>query len=300
MKFILYITICLISTLSRAQSAITLPCEMAQNLCLLKGSFNNLSNLWLALDTGSSFSVIDSSLVPSLQALQSGTEQSGGAGKGGVNEAAVFDQVEIGVGPIKLASQKILSLPIQYTSVGIGHRVDGFLGWNIFDSFVVTIDYPNKSVTFAPFGTPMPEKLENIPFEIGDDNIPVIVCELVATTGEVIKGKFLVDIGQLGKDVVIAEPFRLAHPELLNGLSVQHSKVEAVGGVINFDLSHVPQLNFGSTIIHSASAAYPIDPVGVYARSDIAGAIGVTAFKNRRVTFDYQRRRIFLSLPIEN
>ncbi|HWU44803.1 MAG TPA: aspartyl protease family protein [Bdellovibrio sp.] len=280
-------------------STVSVPCEMANDLCLVRGGFNNLQNLWLALDTGSSFSIIDTTYVPSLNATSNGTAIVDGAGKGATNDAVIYESVAIQIGPLILPSEKILALPIQYAAKGVHHQVDGFLGWNVFNNFIVNIDYPNAKASFATFDSVLDWPNDAISFEFGNDNVPVVVAKIKLKDGKIIEGKFLVDIGQLGSDIIINEPFRLAHPELLKEFPIDHVSVDAVGGKINFDRSRVTELQMNSIKISPATVAYPISPNGVYARADIAGAIGVSVFKRYSCTFDYSRKKILLEAPTQ-
>jgi hypothetical protein len=269
-------------------------CQMVDDLCFIQGGFGNLNNLSLVLDTGSSWSVLAPSKVSELGVPPSMSVPVDGSGSGESSVAYVFNNIGITVSSMSLENQTIVSLPIDYIANGTNHPTDGILGANVFNNYAVTYDYFHQQVTFADtVPARFTEKSDVIPLRL-DSNLPFIEAKISLPDGTQIEGAFFVDSGLVGTDVIINEPFRNAHPELLQYAPVSQKTISAVGGALVVDITQAPQIQIGSLSIKKPSAMYPIHPLGMYARSDLIGSIGAGILKQFTVSFDYRNSKAYL------
>jgi hypothetical protein len=273
----------------------TVQCQMVDDLCFIQGSFGKLNNLSLVLDTGSSWSVLKPSRVSQLGVPPSMSVPVAGSGSGDSSVAYVFNNIGITLGKdTTLENQTIVSLPIDYIANGTNHPTDGILGSNIFNNFVVTYDYFHQQATFADVvPARFTENSEIIPLRL-DSNLPFIEAKISLPDGSQIEGSFFVDTGLVGTDLIINEPFRIAHPELLQYAPVSQKTISAVGGALEVDITLAPQIQIGSFSIKKPDAMYPIHPSGMYAKPDLIGSIGAGILKQFTVSFDYRNNKAYL------
>lgn len=209
---------------------VKIPCNMINDLCFLTGTFNQLGNLDLILDTGSTYSVLDRSKTSEMNAAASGEVAIDGPSVNGENKALIFNDIEVKVGSMTFLHQTIIGLPTAYVSKDLGHQTDGFLGGNVFLNNVVTIDYLRQEVIFSD---KVSEKISAYAAQADlsiKSNIPLVTAKIFLPDGKQVEGKFLVDSGQVGPDLIIMAPFVRSHPELLNYSMTTKKTISTSGG----------------------------------------------------------------------
>ena len=129
----------------KARSSYRIPFELTNNLVVLQGSINNSKPLFLLLDTGASGSVINESRVKELGLKLEG--QTKAATGNGPVEASFVRGVTLSVSGIEFPDLTLTSIRLSGLEAGFGRPVDGILGYEIFNRFVVEIDYISRIVT---------------------------------------------------------------------------------------------------------------------------------------------------------
>jgi hypothetical protein len=78
--------------------------------------------------------------------LTDNREVAAGAGEG-KSKIALAHDVRFGLGGKDVTARKVLVLSLADLEMSEGHRVDGILGVDLFDQYVVKIDYETREVT---------------------------------------------------------------------------------------------------------------------------------------------------------
>ncbi|HLY72050.1 MAG TPA: retropepsin-like aspartic protease [Puia sp.] len=114
-----------------------IPFEQIDHLIYLPVSVNG-SKLRFVLDGGSSVFVIDSSKVKQLSLNTAGKGKIQGAGSGSV-DVTYTDSITYNLNVIKITIPK--STIINLTNAIPGQKIDGIVGFDLFDKYVVEINY---------------------------------------------------------------------------------------------------------------------------------------------------------------
>ena len=272
----------------------TMPCALIKNLCYLQGSFGGARNLSLALDTGSSISVIDRAHESALGLAPSDSGTADGIGRGGDQTYHRFDAVRVDFAGQSLPSETIVGIPLDYIASRNGFPSDGLLGANVFNHFVVDTDYVRGNVAFIdPSAGFAPPDRDVIPTEVST-GVPFVDAAILLPDGHELAGRFLIDSGQLGAGVMLYDAFQRAHPEIFRGLKLNDTHTSGVGGAIALRTGTLSGLRLGRFRTMDITTVFTVDAGGIAKDPRLAGAIGADFLAKFDVAFDYPHGRIFL------
>jgi hypothetical protein len=247
----------------------------------------------LLFDTGAA------NYFPPAKAQRLGLPTGGGVNLAGVAGGGVsggFAQAnEIAIGGAALKDEQAIVGPLPYVAMHprAGMQVDGLTGFEFLAEFRTTIDYPARTLSFAPLGGPPPREGVTLPFLSDDHNIYVEAAIGGAT------GLFRLDTGDRGGVTVFrafAETHRLfqsgGHANILSG---------GLGGVLK------TREFAGATFILAGSTFFSV-PVtvseaasGSFVSRAIAGNLGAALLDRFRITVDYRAHTLtFLPGPDAN
>ena len=269
--------------------------QLANSLIYMQASLNGSPPLWVILDTGSSFTVIDESVLKMLGLEAVGEGDAYGPGEGSTQKFAFANHTVLMFAGVNLANQTVATLPLDWFSRELGRSVDGFLGSNIFQNYVVEIDYANQVLhlhdpaTFSYSGSG-----QRLPLQFLWDNIPSVQAEVMAQDGTAIQGTFLIDSGA-STAVWLTRAFSDAHPEFLSAeQTIEVPKVVAVGGQLSARLGRLPAVRLGTFEISMPLTQFSRNTSGILATPDLAGIIGAQMLRRFTVIFDYTHREMIL------
>jgi predicted aspartyl protease len=182
------------SQLSQAAPLITIPFSSANNLVVITATINGQGPFRFALDTGSSVHVLNRQIAERLGLKIIGPAVADSGNK--TTPAEVIEISELSAGELKLSNQRIF-----VTSLPASYPFDGLLGANLFEQFVVTLDFARSIVTLTPQAQFLaPRSGEIIPMKLRDRLIPEIKAEVDGHAGW-----FKVDTGYNGYLALFAE-----------------------------------------------------------------------------------------------
>jgi hypothetical protein len=279
------------SQISQAQTSITLPFSGANHLVVITATINGQGPFRFALDTGSSVHVLNRNI-----AVRLGLKINGPAVADSGNRTTPAEMAEISelkAGELTLTNQRIIVTPLPAS-----YPFDGFLGANLFEQFVVTIDFARSVVTFTP---PLqflaPRSGELVPMKLRDRLIPEIKAEVDGHAGW-----FKVDTGYNGYLALFAE-FVAQHKSFAD-TKIYPSRNAAGGTAINTEVGKTQVIDVGLLKIKTVSRA--LRGIGGEIRmsklpgalftekggsnSAYAGAIGTRVLSKFKVTFNYSER----------
>ena len=280
-------------TISRSSQPI--PFQLTDGLIYMQATLNGSSPLSVILDTGSSYTVIDESLSKMLGLDFRGEGTAYGPGQGSTQEFAFAGHATLMFAGAELADQTVATLPLEWFSRELGRRVDGFLGSNIFQNYVVEIDYANQLVRFHdPASYSYSGSGEHFPLEFVWDNIPSVRAEVLTLDGTAIQGVFLVDSGATTA-IWLTRAFSDTHPEFLSAQeTIEVPNVVAVGGEFSARLGRVPAVRLGKFLVSMPLVQFSQNTSGIFATPGLAGTIGAETLRRFTVIFDYRHREMIL------
>jgi predicted aspartyl protease len=277
----------------QARSPHRVPFEITNNLVILQGSINGSKPLAFILDTGASTTVISDSRAKELGLKLEGKTDA--TTQGGSIEASFVKGVSLNLSGVEFPKMTLAAIRLSGLEAGLGRKVDGILGYEIFNRFVVEIDYASKVVTFyEPQGYKYLGRGEVIPISI-EDNTPFVVGKI--TGPKTIEGNFLIDTGAPGV-LNIAGPFAAKH-KLLN--SVPHTISITSGALLagrsSGKIGRVKGFQMGSLVIKKPVVNFSQDTGGSEgdeASTEYGGLIGGEILGRFKLIIDYSRKQIIL------
>jgi hypothetical protein len=277
---------------SQARSSHRIPFELTNNLVVLQGSINNSKPLFLLLDTGASGSVINESRAKELGLNLEG--QTKAATGNGPVEASFVRGVTLNVSGMEFPNLTLTSIRLSGLEAGFGRPVDGILGYEIFNRFVVEIDYISRIVTIHdPKSYEYSGSGQAIPLMI-KDNRPFVRGKIMQVGTKAAEGNFEFDIGQVGA-VTLGESFTSEH-ELLkfSRKTLQTNTGSILAGRTNAQIGRLQGLQLGRIIIQNPVTTFVAGNSGEEDTTDYAGLIGAEILRRFKVTIDYSRKQVLL------
>lgn len=268
------------------------------NLIIVPVLINNSDTLRFILDTGVSTIILtDPSAARKLGLKATRQVKIAGAGEGGQLLASVSLGNTLRMGDAQAFNQNIVILDQDVLAISeyVGVPIHGIFGYDIFNYFVVTIDFTAKIIILE-----LPDKFryhkssgEKYPI-ILDDTKPFFTDLTVIEGGKSFPVKSIIDTGaghslsiNLFANAGISPPTKLVRAQLGRGLS----------GVINGSLGRISQVKFGKFLLKDVVASFP-DSSSYASKlspsSPREGNIGCELLRRFRVTFNYSQRYILL------
>jgi len=219
----------------------------------------------------------------------------GGASVGGVGAGKVGFAItrvrELRVGSVTLRDQPFLILPLPYELTSGGPApVEVDLGAELLHRCAASLDFERNHLTLTPsaqFRPPAGSQALPLTF---DDTTPSVTATL-----DGLSGTFLVDTGS-SFEVALTAPFvakhrlteRYPHAEIV-------AAGQGLGGETYARFVRAGVLTLGDQTLRGPVVQLSSDTAGALASAKYAGIIGIDALKRFAVSFDYTRRRMYLT-----
>ena len=269
--------------------------QLADSLIYMQASLNGSQPLWMMLDTGSSVTVFDEPVSKTLGIRFLGEGNAYGPGQGSSQKLAFASHATLSFAGAELGDQTVATLPLEWFSREVGRSTDGFLGSNVFRSYVVEIDYTNQVLhlhdptTYSYSGSG-----QRLPLQFIWDNIPSVRAQVLAQDGTEVSGVFLIDSGATSA-LWLTKAFSNAHPEFLSAKdTIEVPNVVAVGGELSVRVGWVPAIRLGGFVVSMPFTQFSQNTSGILATPDLAGIIGAQMLRRFTVIFDYAHRQMIL------
>ncbi len=127
-----------------AQHIATLPYELYDNTIFIKVSINNSSPLNFMFDTGAGIIVMNQSTSDFIEFNRSGTSRVSTSGR--VIEAISTVDNILTSGSLELKQLEIELMPLDHLSEYFGISVDGIIGYDLFNSYLLKTDPEAKTI----------------------------------------------------------------------------------------------------------------------------------------------------------
>jgi hypothetical protein len=255
----------------------TVPFEEFGSSVFLPVSVNGSRPLWLILDSGANTCIVDQARARELgiQPQEEGRGTGAGAGTTPYRKLRQED-VSFKLKSLAFSCEHTIAMDFSQNFEVTGHELEGVLGSDFFQRFVVEIDYDARVVRlFEPASFEYRGRGEPVPL-LFDKRVPHVMAELTVTGEPPQTKRLLVDSGSedaVDDDIV---------------LKSQGPKREVTGGVgtgqeYKVTFGTLSRFRLGSFVLETVPSVAP----GV-------ALIGGEVLRRFTVTFDYSRQRMYL------
>ncbi|HYV10040.1 MAG TPA: aspartyl protease family protein [Pyrinomonadaceae bacterium] len=272
-------------------SSVRVPFEIANDLIVLKVRVNSSRPLQFIFDTGAGVSVIDPQSATAL----------GLRAKGKLNLDATGGSVQSGlVGPVSLSlpgvtvfKQTLATIDLDVAAPLFGYKIDGIIGHDFINNFVVEIDYASGLMNLYETGSYKYSGAgESIPIELVEKT-PFVRGRIGLNGREPIEGKFEVDTGGTGI-LNLNTPFVNRHKMLETLTTHTQSKMGGAGGSADAVKAHVPAVELGSLVVRNPLVVFAQGTEGSEGSTEYDGSLNDGFFSQFKTILDYSRSRIIL------
>jgi hypothetical protein len=264
---------------------ITLAFERCGPLVMLPVRVNGSRALAFELDSGFESSVIDPQAAAALQLPLEDTHRE--EAPGGSTEVSTVRAVSLALPGVTLPAATLQAVPLRQFEPFFGHALDGILGYDFFERFVVAVDYAARQITLhdpAAFAYTGPGEV--LPIDLSSRQ-PYLQAEVVRRDGRAVAGRFEVDTGSMDA-LGLNSPFVAAQALLEPGQPVFELRGISLGGEGLGRVARMPALRLGGLRIERPIGAIATDAV------ERAGQIGGEILRRFTVIFDYAREQLVL------
>lgn len=199
------------------------------------------------------------------------------------------------VGSAPLSNVGVVVVDIRTLQARVGRDVHGTIGSDLFERYVVTIDYEAQTITlvepgtftYAGSGIVVPVSLEH--------HLPVVGASLVTRTHGAIPVRLELDLGSSAYAVRLSQRAVTTYGLLNDTVTVHGPFGGGAGPATEGELLRMPSLEIGPLVISRPSTALAEEmdgPFGATAIND--GTIGEPVLRRTRLTIDYSRSRVIM------
>ncbi|MCJ0741751.1 aspartyl protease family protein [Pedobacter montanisoli] len=270
----------------------TLSFELVKNIAIIKLYINDKGPFNFILDTGVDPMVVtDPSLKESLKVNNTRKIMITGYDNTNTVEAYVTHEL-----PVKIGDAEALNSPVVFLKEDVfnlsgylGKKISGLIGYNFFSSFVIKINYINRTFTFYSPKKRVNPKGDKIPFEFINHK-PHITAQ-IRFNQSTYPVKLIVDCGashSLSLETFNNQSFAVPSPNIDANLGV------GLTGVISGKKARIDWLKIGRFDFNNVISSFPElipDSVKKIARN---GNLGAEVLNRFNVTFDYANQAMYL------
>lgn len=216
-----------------------------------------------------------------------------------VTDLWVANNLNIGLPGVSGVQQSMLVLQENFIDIEnvIGVQAHGILGSEIFNRFVVEVDYDNKLLKlYNPQDFKVPRGFRKIPITL-ENYRPFIKASIKQENKKNIDVNLLIDTGASSALFLDVKKYEDIH---LPKKTVEHILGRALVGVIEGKIGRVKRFKLGKFKFKKVTTSYPenwnISKKGndEYEANPRHGTVGSEILSRFRVIFDYHRKVIYL------
>lgn len=275
---------------SNGQSALKIPFELNNDLIFIRTRVNNSPPLWFLLDTGAEISVVKQSLARSLGLQFEGKGQT--EASGGSVEFLNVKNITLSLPGADILNPTVVAIPLESFEPLLGRTADGILGADLFNRFVVEIDYANQIINlYDPRSYHYSGRAEAIPITV-KENIPYVRAVVTQTNLSTVEGVFQIDTGS-NSTLVLNTPFAKAHKFIESTKTIELGGLGA-GGKTRSLVGRVEKVTLGRFVMKKPLVRFSQDEKGELASADFSGLIGGELLRRFRVIFNYAKNQMIL------
>jgi hypothetical protein len=179
------------------QSLATIPFELYFNEIYVRVRVNNSAPLWFVVDSGAGGWIVDRAHVTRLGLhLEQETAQGTGAGSG-TYDVSYVKEVTFSLSDFNISVPLIGVIDLSAHQSQIGREIEGLIGFDFFEKFIVEIDYESKVIRlFDPKTYHYSGVGESIPITVDQEaRNPFLTAEITVQGAAPQSRKLLIDTG---------------------------------------------------------------------------------------------------------
>jgi hypothetical protein len=263
------------------------PFDLYFNLIFLQAHVDSSGPLWFMLDSGFEGSAINSSTAEKLGLKITGEHRENAPG--GEIDVAYIDSLTFHLPRVDIANQRVMAIPLDPMAPIVGRQIDGILGYDYFNRFVVKIDYAQTTITlsdpekfvYSGQGTAIPVELVN--------NEPFLYAYLESQSHPPVKARLKIDTGS--SDLLGLNGSYVKAENLFDDTDKKiPAQGAAVGGYTKNYVTRLKSLRIGDITIENGVVGYSDDTT----RGGDAVTIAGELFRRFTMTFDFSRQVVYL------
>jgi hypothetical protein len=244
---------------------------------------NDGQNYSFLLDSGFEDSALDPATIRALHLKSEGTHTE--AAPGGNVETSSVSGVHRSIGGVAITNSTLSSLDLSGFAPLFGQHLDGVLGYDFFEQFVVILDYQHQRLTLCDPVSFQAGSVQSVPISLGSRQ-PYIETQIEGPGGKLVQASLEVDTGKVDP-FSLSAAFARRNGLLVDTRALLAMKGVSVGGETQAWVTRAKALQFAGRSIKK--------PVMGIAEEDAdrAGQIGYGILKRFTITFDYTRKKAF-------
>jgi hypothetical protein len=260
----------------------------------IRASINGAPPADFLLDTGCSSTAIDLDYAEQIGLAKQGRFMV--QGMGGNSEASFARVASIRVGGGDGDGVTVRDFKVGIIDLGEGHewvmwrKMAGLIGYDFLSRFVVEIDYDRQIVTFRdPKSFVYSGKGRALDIRLMS-GVPIVR----AAVGGGCAGDFLVDVGNYGFDLHGSLVRRCQMVQAVEARKQLRVYSGGVGDMFVSWMCRLDSLSLGPFGLRDPIAGMSLSKRGMVGSQEYAGNIGNSVLERFIVTFDYDRRKLYL------
>lgn len=269
------------------------PFALVDNFIYLKGAINELADLNLVFDTGSSANVIDRDLVRKIR-LPSG-KRLPTLGAGASRSFFFYPQSRMKIGPLLLKDFVMIGLSLQGIADKTGYRVDGLVGIPLARKMLISINYRENLIRFFHSNKNL-DTSDYLSVKTAGyyHGIPLLEMNLRIADGRILPGRFLLDTGA---DIpLILFPAFIRKNRVMQGIGRHYPAY--IYGLENsknsVQVGRLPELSIARLKIENPPVYLPKNEAGIFAADSIDGIVGNEILKRFNIILHLQEDSVYL------
>lgn len=277
---------------SRSSVIAEVPAELITNLMVVRGSINNSEPLFLIVDTGAGSSVIDRARARQL-GLRFGKSEDATTGGGSV-DAAHVDSATLRIGEVEIGGLPLVAIDLAALQTGLDPRIDGILGYDLFQRYVVEFDYAASVLRLRDPQGSQPRGSITLPIQL-HEQIPFVTIGLTSVTGRRVKALVEFDTGQTGSLTLtqrFVEESGLLEPSQPT-LAITTGAL--LPGQVPARVARLGSVRLDTITINAPTANITPTETAAGVSQDTAGILGGEILRRFTVAMDYSRMQVRLS-----
>jgi predicted aspartyl protease len=272
-------------TIADASGQVTLPFRLLNNHIFIDASVNGKGPFPFLVDTGG-HDILTPSTAKALGLRPIGAIEASGAGD--KTQTSGYTRIDsLSFGAASLRKQTVLILDFSPKDVE-GFVVGGMIGSEVFQRFVVRIDYGASTISFIdPKRYRATDGGSKVPF-VFYDHMPQVQGRFAD-----LPGRFNIDTGSRS-EVTITQPFVQAHDLGKRFPGIVTVDGWGVGGPSRSHVVRAPSLELGTVSVSDVTAGLATQTKGAFSDANYEGNVGSGFLKRFVTTFDYAHRTMVL------
>ncbi|HEY3138179.1 MAG TPA: aspartyl protease family protein [Blastocatellia bacterium] len=247
---------------------------------------NNSQPLRFILDTASTWTMLDAGQAAALGLKTEGKRSIESAGENRLDITFAKDV------SLDIAGVKLVVGILAVTSIA-GKPYVGLIGADLFNKFVVEIDYDQQAVSlYDPRSFKYAGSGESVPLELRD-NIPFVTASIATNSHDATRARLDIDTGA-AQPLLLTKSFVESNKLLESTKGMLRIGSSGLGGKSSYLIGRARSVKLGRFVFDDWLTGFWQDQTGAGASETRDGVIGNGLLKRFKVILDYLRKRMIL------